>query len=121
MRWLVDEMLPPAVATELGALGHDAVTVADLHLAGTVDEAIYQVAVESQRTVVTENFADFATLTVQRAAADEPCVPVVFVRKRDFSRRGGLAIRLARHLDRWATANPEPFPGIHWPCHSSST
>lgn len=115
MRWLIDEMLAPAVASELRDLDHDAVSVIDAGLIATDDAEIYGVAVDQERVVVTENFADFATIVEQRLARDEPCVPVVFVRKRDFARGGGLARHLARHLDRWATDNPHPYHGLHWP------
>lgn len=115
MRWVIDEMLPPATATELNALGHDAVSVADPVLAASSDEFVYRLAVDERRVIVTENFADFAKITEQRIASEEQCVPVVFVRKRDFPRGGGLAAHLAERLDQWATKNPEPYPGPHWP------
>ena len=68
-----------------------------------------------QRVVVTENFGDFARIVEQRQARDEPAVPVVFVRKRDFSRSGALAPHIARHLHEWAAAHPDPYQGVHWP------
>jgi hypothetical protein len=99
----------------LNARGHDAVSIAGPVLAASSDEFVYRLAVDEQRVVVTENFADFAKITEQRMASDEPCIPVVFVRKRDLPRGGGLAAHLAEHLDRWAAKNPEPYPGPHWP------
>ncbi len=105
-------MFPPATATELGRLGHDAVTVVGIELA---DEVVYVSAVEAGRTMVTENVADFAGLLEGRLAREEPCVAVVFVRKRDFPGGGGLGVGLARHLDAWATEHPNPYPGLHWP------
>jgi predicted nuclease of predicted toxin-antitoxin system len=115
VRWVLDEMLPRAAAARLNALGHDAISVADPVLAASSDEFVYRLAVDEQRVVVTENFSDFARIVAQRIASDEPCVPVVFVRKRDFPRGGGLAAHLADHLDQWATKNPDPYPGPHWP------
>jgi predicted nuclease of predicted toxin-antitoxin system len=115
VRWLIDEMLPPAIATELDTLGHDARSARDMHLTETADETIFDMAVAELRVIVTENFSDFARLVEQRHARELPCVPVVFVRKRDFPRRGALAVHLARHLHRWAEANPDPYPGVHWP------
>jgi hypothetical protein len=115
VRWLIDEMLPPATAVELNALGHDAISVAGSHLVETADAVIYDNAVAQRRTVVTENFADFARIIERRLASDQPCVPVVFVHKKDFTRGGGLAVHLARLLDEWATKNPDPYPGAHWP------
>ena len=108
-------MLPPATAAELNTLGHDAVAVAEAGLAGSDDAAVYEAAVEQQRLVVTENFADFATIIKDRVAAGEPSVAVVFVRKHQHPRGSALAHALARHLHRWAADNPRPYPGVHWP------
>ena len=82
LRWLIDEMLSPATAAELAALGHEALTVAEAGLGGSDGATVYETAVEQQRVIVTENFADFATITNDRLTAGAPCVPVVFVRKR---------------------------------------
>jgi predicted nuclease of predicted toxin-antitoxin system len=115
VRWLIDEMLPPAAALGLNRRGHDATHVNDLGLAGQPDPMVFDAAVAQFRIVVTENIADYAALVEQRVRNDEPCVPVVFVRKGDFSRRGALAAHLAARLDRWADANPGPYLGPHWP------
>ena len=115
MRWLIDEMLSPATAEALSALGHDAVGVAAAGLGSCDDATVYAAATEQQRVMVTENFADFAGLVARRLANEEPCVPVVFVCKRDHPRGSALAAALARRLHRWAADNPEPYPGTHWP------
>jgi hypothetical protein len=108
-------MLPSATAGELVALGHDAVAIRASGLTGASDSEVYAVAVAENRMIVTENFADFVRILEQCHSRGDACAPVVFVCKRDFARGGGLAARLARHLDRWATANPDPYPGVHWP------
>ena len=108
-------MLPPATAAELNALGHDAVGVAEAGLAGSDDATVYETAVEQQRVVVTENVADFATVTKDRLAAGEASGAVVFVRKHQHPRGSALAPVLARHLHRWAAENAHPYPGAHWP------
>ena len=108
-------MLPPATAEELNALGHDAISVAVAGLAGSDDESVYAEALKQSRVVVTENFSDFAAIAAQRLANDDPCVPVVLVRKANHPRGGALAHHLARHLHQWATQNPTPYPGPHWP------
>ena len=115
MRWLIDEVLPPATAGELNTLGHDAVAVAEAGLAGSDDAGVYEIAVEQQRVVVTENFADFATILKDRLAGGEPVQVVVFVRKHQHPRGSALAAALAHHLHRWAADNPRPYPGVHWP------
>jgi predicted nuclease of predicted toxin-antitoxin system len=115
VRWLVDEMLPTATADQLRDLGHDAIAVREVDLAGAEDERVMAFAVAERRIVVTENFADFARLVELRHANEQSCVPVVFVRKCDLPKRGALATHLARRLDRWAARTPDPYPGLHWP------
>jgi predicted nuclease of predicted toxin-antitoxin system len=115
VRWLIDEMLPPSTATELVRLGHDAVAVHTAGLTETADAIVYAWAVEESRIVVTENFSDFARLVDDRRAAGTDRTAVVFVRKDDHPRRGGLATHLARRLHEWAVDNPDPYPGVHWP------
>ena len=115
MRFLIDEMLPSGLAARLVGRGHDAVSVHDANLAGGADEEIFSFAVAQRRVIVTENFGDYTILLESQLSRDEPCVPVVFVRKSDFPARGAMAEHLAAHLDVWATAHPEPYVGPHWP------
>jgi len=56
--------------------------------------------------VVTENVADFAV---------ERDVVLVFMLKKNLPAGGGQASALARALDQWAQANPDPYLGPHWP------
>ncbi len=115
MRWLLDEMLPPTTAELLNERGHDAVSVQAAGLAGAADPDVFDHAVAKQRLVVTENFADYSLLLMQRLGNDQPCVPVVFIHKPNFPKGGALAVHLAARLDAWAAANPEPYVGPHWP------
>lgn len=108
-------MLPRAAADELNRRGHDAISVYDVGLAGAEDARVFNRAVAESRVMVTENFADFSSLLSQRLGADEECVPVVFIRKTDLPTGGALAIHLADRLDNWATGNPRPYVGPHWP------
>jgi predicted nuclease of predicted toxin-antitoxin system len=115
VKWLLDEMLPPAAAAELIAKGHDAISIVDIGMPGAEDADILDLAIRESRVVVTENFGDFAALVEQRLSPEERCVPVVFVRRERLPKRGALAVHLARLLDGWAMANPEPYVGLHWP------
>jgi hypothetical protein len=115
VRWLLDEMLPRAAAEQLNARGHDAVSVYDVDLAGADDVEVFSRAIAEDRLLVTENFADYSLLLTHRLRGDEPCVPVVFVHKPDFPAGGALAVHLADHLHKWATANADPYVGPHWP------
>ena len=108
-------MLPPAMAGALNDLGHEAFTAVELGLEGADDAAVYAAAAERGCVMVTENFADFAPLIGQRLANEGACVAAVFVRKRDYPRRGARPVHLARRLHRWAGENAEPYPGLYWP------
>ena len=108
-------MLPRALAQRLIELGHDAVSVHDVELAGATDNEVFELAVLQDRLIVTENFADFARLLEERQNSDAPSVPIVFVRKSSFPRGGGLATHLAKHLDMWAHDHRDPYIGPHWP------
>ena len=105
--FLVDEMFPPAAAEFLrDTYGHDAVHVAEVGLWAADDAQVAAVARAEGRAVVTENVADFS---------DERDVVLVFVLKRNLPTGGGQAAALAKILDRWAQARPEPYIGAHWP------
>jgi len=115
MKWLIDEMFPPAVADELRDRGHDAVAVLERDMQGAPDADVFELAVKEQRVVVTENFADFAALVEQHQTDNKPSTPVVFVRKSSLPPGGALPSHLADHLDDWAKDNPDPYQGLHWP------
>ena len=108
-------MIPPAAADELDRLGHDAVSVLRIEMGAADDARVFERAVTDGRVIVTENFADFAALLADRQNRGERSTPIVFVRRDNFPRRGALAAHLARKLDEWARANPEPFVGLYWP------
>jgi predicted nuclease of predicted toxin-antitoxin system len=113
VRWLLDEMLPPAVARALDGMGHDARTVREAGLAGAADPEVLDAAVRERRVLVTENVTDFARLLSDRLSTGDPCVPVVFVRRASLSRDAPWS-NLASALDRWARANADPYVGPHW-------
>ncbi len=96
MRWLLDEMLPRTVALRLSELGHGAVSVHDVELTPAADDDVFEFAVLQDRLIVTENFADFVRLLESCGSSDAPRVPVVFVRKSNFPKSGGLATHLAK-------------------------
>ena len=103
MKFLIDSMLPPVVAELLEAGGHEATTPAKVGAHNLPDEILVELATEESRVIVTENASDFATVT--------GC-PVLLVRKSWWPSRS-LAERLARALDRWALATPDPGPWAH--------
>lgn len=104
---LLDEMFPTAAAVLLRERhGHDAVHVSEVGLRATADADIAVVARAQARAVVTENVVDFAA---------ERELVLVFVLKRSLPAGGGQAAALATLLHRWATDNPLPYLGHHWP------
>lgn len=86
----------------------------DIGLAEADDAVVYATAVERDCVMVTENFTEFAELR-RPVGGRTPCVAVVFVRTRDYPRGGALPAHLARCLHRWASGNPEPYPGLNGP------
>jgi len=100
-------MFPAATAAILReTYGHDAVPVTEVGLTAAEDSDVAAVARAQGRAVVTENVADYAA---------EREVVLVFALKRNLPAGGGQAAALAKALDRWARAYPEPYHGPHWP------
>lgn len=107
MRFLVDEMFPPAAAALLrDRHGHDAVHVTEVGLGATDDPEVATAARTGDRALVTENIVDFA---------GQRDLVLLFVRKRDLPAGGAQAAALADLLDRWADEHPAPYRGPHWP------
>lgn len=107
MRFLIDEMFPPAAAELLrDRHGHDAVHVTEVGLEATDDREVAASAREQDRAIVTENVIHFA---------DERDVVLVFVHKRSLPAGGAQASALAELIDRWAADHPAPYRGPHWP------
>ncbi|MFP4636565.1 MAG: DUF5615 family PIN-like protein [Nitriliruptoraceae bacterium] len=107
MRFLLDEMFPPLAATVLrDAFDHDALHVGEVGLSGAEDAAVATFARGGQRAVVTENISDYAA---------EPDLVLVCLLKRRLPAGGAQARAVAELLDRWATDNPDPYVGHHWP------
>lgn len=106
-KFLIDEMFPAAAAVLLrDTYHHDAVHVAEIGLQATEDTQIAAAARAQGRAVVTENAADFVA---------ERDVVLVFMLKKNLPAGGAQAAALAKALDRWAQANPDPYLGPHWP------
>lgn len=104
MKFLIDAMLPPQVADDLDALGHDARTPVQLGAHNLSDDALIQIATAERRVIVTENAVDFAHVTT--------CA-VLFVLK-SWWPRNTLAARLTTAIDAWARQNPGAGDWPHW-------
>lgn len=80
--------------------------MSEVGLTATADDVVAEAARSGCRALVTENVADFA---------DEADLVLVFVRGRSRPSGGAMAEALALLLDRWSSANPDPYIGAHWP------
>jgi Domain of unknown function (DUF5615) len=105
VRFLVDEMFPPAVCAPLSQLGHDALHVRQGGVNARPDPEVAALARHDRRVLVTENVKDFV---------HEQDVVVVCVLKSPLKQKG-MAEHLARTLDEWARTHPAPYQGLHWP------
>lgn len=69
MKLLLDEMYSPRTADALRDCGIDAVTVAELGLAGSADADVFTAALAGGYALLTENVADFARLAADHSIA----------------------------------------------------
>lgn len=105
--FLIDEMFPPSSAVLLREnYRRDAVGVGEVGLLATEDFQVAAFARAEGRAVVTENVADYA---------HERDVILVFALKKNLPQGSAQAPALAKVLDQWARANPDPYVGPHWP------
>jgi hypothetical protein len=104
MRFLIDAMFPPSTCPALVERGYDAVHVRDRGVDARPDPEVAAVAAREGRVLVTENVKDFA--------GEHDLVIVCVLKSR--LRQRGMAQQLADMLDGWATANPDPYVGLHW-------
>jgi predicted nuclease of predicted toxin-antitoxin system len=114
MKLLLDEMYAPAIAEQLRARGHDAVSLHDpayRALEGSPDEEVWARAIAENRVLVSENVQDFRRIEMQALAAGEPAANLIFTTDRELPRgdpetTGRLVLALAALL----TAAPD-VPG----------
>ncbi len=66
MRFLVDAQLPPALARQLVASGHDATHVSEIGLLTASDREIWRYAAESRVALITKD-EDFVTMRALRS------------------------------------------------------
>jgi predicted nuclease of predicted toxin-antitoxin system len=113
MRYLLDEMYPPAAASALRDRGVDAVAVKELpEVAGAEDATVLCWAHEQQRVVVTENVRDFGRL----ANVQDHCGVVMCPQTR-FTRTASHINKLVEALAKLADDPPHGLgsqPLIWW-------
>jgi hypothetical protein len=87
VKLLLDEMYPASLAEALRAANFDAVTVADLALAGRSDFDVFATAVTEGYVLLTENVADFARIAADHLTAGQHHPGVLSALSSRFSRR----------------------------------
>lgn len=91
MRFLIDNALSPTLVEPLRDLGHDAVHVGTLGLAGATDEELFDLASNDDRVIVSAD-TDFGTLLAKRTAAK----PSVVLFRAETTRVPSLQIELLK-------------------------
>jgi predicted nuclease of predicted toxin-antitoxin system len=115
-RLLLDEMLPPQLATELSNRGIDTRAVtAEPALIGSSDDDLVELALAEQRTIVTMDVGDFHRIRINRTASGLPMPPLIFVSAARFATSRDATSRLVTALgaavapDRTAASG-----GVRW-------
>jgi predicted nuclease of predicted toxin-antitoxin system len=113
VKLLLDEMYPRAIAEELRARGHDAVSVHDAPGPGTTDEELFDHARSEYRAVVTENIRDYRPLAEEILKAGEAHSGLILTTAKRWPRNDIGAIITA--LDELLATNPdEPVNEERW-------
>ena len=87
MKFLLDEMYPPALAQALLAGRINATTMAELGMAGSTDPDVFAYAVAENYAVLTENVADFVTIAAEHSTRGAQHPGVLIALSSRFSRR----------------------------------
>jgi predicted nuclease of predicted toxin-antitoxin system len=87
VRLLLDEMYSASLAEALRSAGIEAVTVAELALAGRSDLDVFAAAVAEACVLLTENVADFARIAADHVSAGHHHPGVLIALSSRFSRR----------------------------------
>ncbi len=95
MKFLLDEMYPPALAEALRTGGIEVSTVAERGLAGRSDPDVLSAAAENGYVLLTENVSDFARIAAERLTAGGHHRGVLIALSSRFSRRPSGIPRIA--------------------------
>lgn len=111
-RLLLDEMLAPRIAEQLGERGVDAVSVSRrADLVHVPDEDVLAFAARERRVLVTLNIGDFAALDAAWRASGRVHAGIVFVAYAAFPPNRGFVGALVRSLARAERLSQLPAPG----------
>lgn len=87
MKLLLDEMYPTRVAVALRENGIEAITVAELGLAGSADPDVFAAALAGGYVLLTENVGDFTRLAAEHSTAGGHHHGLLIALSSRFSRR----------------------------------
>ena len=113
-RFLLDEMISPRTAVEVGKRGYDARAVDGSELDGSDDRRVFRTAVEEKRILVTYNVAHFEPL-VRDMLREYGAIPgIIFVNgtRLPTSDVAGLARMLASLARRIEEGKVNPAGGV---------
>jgi Domain of unknown function (DUF5615) len=118
LKLLIDEMYPPAIAEQLRDRGGDAQAVTErAELRSLGDGALFDLAQQEQRALVTENIADYALLADAYDRRTRPHHGLMFVSPGGCPRGSRRTIgRMVTALDRLLREHPGTSPTSlrHW-------
>lgn len=106
MKLLLDEHYATAIATELRAGGHDALTVAERGVTGIDDEPLLTLADAEDRALLTNNVRDFAPMVGHWASAGKAHCGLVFTSDMGMPRDKRTIGRYVKALRALMDANP---------------
>jgi Domain of unknown function (DUF5615) len=95
LKFLLDEMYPPALAEALRTGGIEVSTVTERGLAGRSDPDVLAAAAETGYVLLTENVSDFARIAAERLIAGGHHRGVLIALSSRFSRRPSGIPRIA--------------------------
>jgi predicted nuclease of predicted toxin-antitoxin system len=106
LKLLLDEMYSPGLANALRAADVDARTVVELGMAGSSDPEVFAAAIADERTLLTENVADFARISAEHVVAGQHHPGVLIALSARFSRRASGIGPLVRAIRDMAEEQP---------------
>jgi hypothetical protein len=118
LKLLIDEMYPPAIAEQLRGRKHEVEAVTErTELRALADTAIFALAQQEQRAVVTENIDDFSIIADGYDQRGRAHFGLVLLSPSSYPRGSPATIgRMVTELDRLLEERPEMAPTSlrHW-------
>lgn len=108
MKLVLDEHFSPRIGQQLQLRGHDVVVARELLLGPDRSDAeLLRRATDDERSVVTENVADFVELHRAAVISGRRHAGIIFISARRFPRRRRAIGRLISALETFLAANPD--------------